>query len=687
MFNSIPSYLRKLKGINSTASQIDAGIARANSIQDVSAVVAGLTVTGTQISKAVSNTFSSRASASQLLDYKYDDAIIDIDFTKGMYYWDNDFHSLTDMLYSQLPTISTNGYTPAANDKLRIPFVDWINSNKQNYIIVLEYAFNSYAYGETICSLYAGNPKFRLEVTGNYTYLQNDTMSEQHNQASSYFGNKLHVIALNNSGKLITSIDGKTQTSSNTFTEYSGNIASIGIGYNINNNGNASVGSTIKRISIFPITADKEKVISLAARQDLIKKSAVPLSYKELSNIPKNATMYLDFLNKIYYLDNQKKTINDFGYTVAPNITSRGLYCQTSGLIFKSLGWLNPDEGTFFAEIDTDDLVDSNSRTILSLFGNSPGNNRTDIVTDGVYYQVNNSNMNVSAVIGNKDHNIRRIVFSYKTNEAAICSGGYDVVAATNINSVTGLSYIAARIGYRFDGNAPLNGYIRKIWYIPNKLTKTEIKKTANNESLPKLFLCGDSFCAALWKKYIASYLEDTNFRITLSDGVGGSTLENQEFRFINRLEDIKDSIMILTDDSSATTTDATSIQELIDRTRRIVNMSNGKYLIMEKGLDTGVGLVSNIVSNPNRTAVIAALKAAFPNRFVDVDALMRASTDGSALDTQYLAWGLWPASVYNTAPANPFSGGSLDFHLNDKGNQIYATAAVNKLKSLNWIS
>lgn len=53
MFNSIPSYLRKLKGINSTSSQIDAGIAKANSIQDVSTVIAGLTATSTELNAGV----------------------------------------------------------------------------------------------------------------------------------------------------------------------------------------------------------------------------------------------------------------------------------------------------------------------------------------------------------------------------------------------------------------------------------------------------------------------------------------------------------------------------------------------------------------------------------------------------------------------------------------------------------
>ena len=52
MFSGIPSYLRKFKGLVSTKEQIDAAVAKANSIQDVNAVIAGLTVTGEEINEA-----------------------------------------------------------------------------------------------------------------------------------------------------------------------------------------------------------------------------------------------------------------------------------------------------------------------------------------------------------------------------------------------------------------------------------------------------------------------------------------------------------------------------------------------------------------------------------------------------------------------------------------------------------
>ncbi len=53
MFSGIPSYLRKLKGLVSTKEQIDAAVAKANSIQDVNSVVAGLTATSAELNAGV----------------------------------------------------------------------------------------------------------------------------------------------------------------------------------------------------------------------------------------------------------------------------------------------------------------------------------------------------------------------------------------------------------------------------------------------------------------------------------------------------------------------------------------------------------------------------------------------------------------------------------------------------------
>lgn len=649
---------------------------------------------GNSVSDIATSVVTTQTNLLDHLSTMYPAATLDIDFTKSRYFWDGQFHSVNDLLYDQTPNIDDDGYHPVDGDRLRIPYLDWFNQSKgASGVIVIQYDDEGLNATDGIFSMLgsSGSSRFRLELYTEDSYLSSSSdgsasVSGNIDRSNSYVGAKTRVMAWTEGEKTIDALGGGSQLFASNWLDHFEDISTISIGYVAQDDGRYAINAAIKRILFFPIAIDSELAAHTSAGNGLIATEHNRPTVKDISQMPQGATMYIDFLTDTYIWDDTRHEFSDFAFRAPGVITSRGFQAfEGEGIIMPSLDWFDKTQGTFFVEIDTDDILDATQRNSLGLSGGSGATkHRMEFMINGVYNQAYGVGSNINAITQNEYLRVSRLAFSWKEGEVPHQCANGNVVFGVNAVPINDQDYTKMTIGYRPDDILELNGYIRKIWYVPDFTPHNELISITSKTSRTNIMLGGDSFCSELWFKYVCEGLDEGEYRRIFSDGVGGSTLAAQEKRFINRLQDLKHTTFVHTDDASSLTTDPDDIQAMLDRLQRILQMTSGRFLVMEKGLDVGFGLVDGVVSNPVRDALIAALQDAYPDRFVAVDALMRAASDGSDLDEQYLAWGLWPASVYNTAPDDPFTE-SLDFHLNDKGCQIYAAAAVAKLNEFGW--
>lgn len=211
-----------------------------------------------------------------------------------------------------------------------------------------------------------------------------------------------------------------------------------------------------------------------------------------------------------------------------------------------------------------------------------------------------------------------------------------------------------------------------------------------------KLHLLGDSFVS----KNLGDQLQAASYPVRVtSDGVGGSTLHEQMCRLLGGTSASPDSnpgvtypgtperlrdIFLLLDDTAPFSDSPADIATFLGYYAQIIAGMKPyfkRFLILECGVPGGgVGGSAGRAARDNKWNAIVS---AYPDNVVPVFAAMQASSDGSALDQQFVAANLWPASCYGD-PGTPSA--PVNWHPSAKANGIYVQQVLNTLTAKGWL-
>jgi len=171
--------------------------------------------------------------------------------------------------------------------------------------------------------------------------------------------------------------------------------------------------------------------------------------------------------------------IEQGAFATSPIRTTGSAATRQADQITRTLGAeFNPVEGTFYAEalhnpgtaglasdtlLHTDDGTASNRMMITRNIPNIGG----FVVTSGGV-----TGFDVAPGSAIADGSVSRIAGAYKAADCGVSSGGSTV--ATGAAAIPVVSTL--RLGTRPGGTVPLNGYIRRVTYFPERLSNTELQ-------------------------------------------------------------------------------------------------------------------------------------------------------------------------------------------------------------------
>lgn len=311
---------------------------------------------------------------------------------------------------------------------------------------------------------------------------------------------------------------------------------------------------------------------------------------------------------------------------------------------------------------------DTTNNEIIAISRSSGGANIAANVTDGGVLQAAPS---FGGISNNQDHDA---ALAWKLNDIGFSVDGQpdlgDIVAT--IPTVTRMT-----LGHKA-GSDLLFGPIARIAYtprrVPNLSAQAQFWRTFSNH----FHILGDSFASAGFRTAVAALIAP---RVLTIDGIGGSTLAQQAARWA-MTPAMYDDTLISTDDMAPWSDSPPDIAAMLAPYVEIFGrLTGGRFMIMEPGLPVG-----GVGGSPSRAVwenKWAAIKATYPNNYVPVLATMQANGDGSALDNDFIAANLWPASCYVNPGTSPVT--VVDGHPNTKGNNLYGLCAYNFAVSKGW--
>lgn len=296
------------------------------------------------------------------------------------------------------------------------------------------------------------------------------------------------------------------------------------------------------------------------------------------------------------------------------------------------------------------------------------------------------------------------VAIAWANNELAISVDGAaeQTYASGAVPALTTL-----RLNGNSSGADPWSGWVRKVAYFPRRVPSLSARPFFFSQP-DRVYLLGDSF--ASYGTQLQALLGNRPLTV---DGVGGSSLSQQAARWA-LVPSAHDRILILQDDTSwageawANYDLSAGIDAMLAVYHQITDsLSGGRLLIMSPG--RGLGAIGGGVGQATLDAKWAAIAAAYPTKTYNVDARMRAESDGSALDQAMIRpevdW--WPASclaipvnpAYSSSaaaaainaycdsgtpfPADLFAG--ADWHCSAKGWGVYAAGAYAAGQSLGY--
>ena len=257
---------------------------------------------------------------------------------------------------------------------------------------------------------------------------------------------------------------------------------------------------------------------------------------------------------------------------------------------------------------------------------------------------------------------------------------GLSVDGATELTDTSGSVPTISRIRVGADAGTSdfWGGHIKSVAYFPRRVPALSTQRQYFLSTPERAHGLGDSFMSSGLVAAMRSLLGSTLFT---ADGVGGSTLADQAIRWA-ATPTFHDQVLVMTDDMAPLTDSGADIAAMLATYASILSqLHGGRFLILEPGFP--IGGVGGSASRVERDNKWAAIVAAYPNNVVPVTAAMQAAGDGSALDNDYIAAGLWPGSCLVNPGTDPTT--TVDGHLNAKGNGIYAAQAYAKGQALGY--
>ena len=357
---------------------------------------------------------------------------------------------------------------------------------------------------------------------------------------------------------------------------------------------------------------------------------------------PPGVTLAIDFESKRYFWGGQERSFADF--TVAagdPTVDDGYTPASADRLKLPNLGMINPFGGVIEVEYEYSGALSGTQQTVFSMSGSfGPTQSRFEAFVNTAdssqrlfvnYYNgsalvtVDTFNASFAASPPTVDTARRKRVYRWRDGEKlAGAAAGVFVLSGWNnygVDPSEARRWAANGVGYRvlFNDSVAKEISIKRIFIWPD-MTDEGMRQRTLITPKTNVHILGDSYVTANLSAEIVGAL-GPDYRAVRRDGVGGSTLAEQAVRYA--------ATPLLHDFTLLIVDGGLSDADPIDQIAAIVaHNTSGRWAYMQSGY--AQSWTPAQVSA--RLAVDAAIKAAYPDNFIDTYDFMRANGGGGTV-------------------------------------------------------